>query len=499
MSVQQHSILTLLLLCGIYLMAWTQDKTPQTSQADPMEVGKNWSLFSEYEKNGDCVSAVPYGWKVMKLDAGRFKTLYTRMADCYFSFYDKETSGAKKKVYADTMISILDSGIKYVPERAASFWLRKAYALENYYENRDSAAIAAYEKVLELDFAGTDFAYMDRLGLLYIKNMERNPELKLRAISLYQKVVENLVDKFEKLKVGMSTQDVRSLVGDPNETGETVYEKWKAQRWTYEKDHAILFFVDGKLKGWDRSTVSAQQFAIDRLKRLITDPKELIALAEKKLASDPENLEYIWSTAQAYLQADQLDGAERYLEKLVKKSPKTASYWNELGKIQQRLRKFRQAIDAYENSLKYNDALKENLLNIAVCYRELKNFNSARTYALRAASRERGWGQPYMHIGEIYKAAVEDCILSTKAGDWTKLDLNDKLVYKLAQDSFLRAKAVEPGLANEADTRVRELSTLVPTKEDYFFNRDRIREDKMDIQSPCYGWIGEPVSVPSLK
>lgn len=435
MAIHTKSILTSLLLCGTLILAQAQDKGSSTSQVDPAEVGKNWSLFSEYEKNGDCASAVPYGWKVMRLDPTKFKTLFARLAGCYYAFYEKET-GPKKQAFADTMMMIYDEGIKYAPERAASFWLQKAYALENYYEGRADEAIKAYEKVLELDFKGTDFAYIDRLGLLYINGMDKHPEDKEKAVKLYRRVAEM----------------------DPS-----------------------------------------NQTVVDRLKRLISDPKELIVLAEKKLASDPDNLEYIWSTAQAYLQADRLDGAEKYLEKLVKKSPKTASYWNELAKVQQRERKFRQAIDSYENSLKYNEALKENILNIAVCYRELKNFNSARTYAQRATTKEKGWGRPYMEIGENYKAAVEDCIMNSKGGDWTKLDINDKLVYKLAQDSFIRARSIDATLANEAEARMRELNTLVPTKEDYFFHRDHIRGGKMEIQGTCYGWIAESVPVPTLK
>ena len=33
---------------------------------DSMEVVKNYSLFSEYHKNKDFESALPYGWKVIE-------------------------------------------------------------------------------------------------------------------------------------------------------------------------------------------------------------------------------------------------------------------------------------------------------------------------------------------------------------------------------------------------------------------------------------------------
>ena len=405
------------------------------AKVDPSEVGKNWSLFSEYQKNGDCKTATPYGWNVLRMNPKRFKTLYTKMGECYYAFYEKETDGNIRKAYADTMVMLYDLGIQHVPDRASTYWLSKAYALENYFEGRDADATAAYEKAISLD-PKTDFAYVDRLGVLYIKHIPDNLVNRQKAIELYRKAQE----------------------ADPKNE------------------------VPG-----------------ERLKRLITDPKELIEIAEKLLANDPNNIERIWSAAQAHIQAEQYDGAEKHLNKLIKMAPKTANYWNELARVQQRQQKFKQAIDSYEKALNLNPALKENLLNITVCYRELNNYSAARTYALRAAQREKGWGRPYIEIAELYKAAVERCIKEAKGGDWSKLDINDKLVYKLAADSYARAKAVDSSIGNEADLRIRELSTLVPSREDYFFHRDKIRNGTMTIESPCYTWIGEPVPVPPLK
>lgn len=421
----------LLLVLGITLLAVTCS-TAQTG--NQQELLKNWSLFSEYQRNGDCVSAVPYGWAVIKIDPARFKTLYQKMGDCYFAFYEKATDDVKK-AYADTLIMIYDLGIKHVPDRAATHWLQKAYALENYYEGREAEAIVAYEKAIELDFKGTDFAYIDRLGQLYKKNSETNPAFKEKALQLYQRVLD----------------------ADPS-----------------------------------------NQVATERIRTLVTDPKELVAVYEKLLATDPENVEYIWNAARVNILAEQYPAAERHLLKLVKKAPNNPTYWNELAKTQQRERKFKDAIDSYERALKLNQALKENWLNISTCYREMKNFTQARVYAQRAASSDKGWGRPYIEIAEIYKAAVEDCIMSTKGGDWSKLDINDKLVYKLAQESYARAKQVEPGIANEANQLSNALSTLVPSKEDYFFYRSSIQNGKMAIQGKCYEWVKESVTVPAL-
>lgn len=400
------------------------------SQNNDAEAAKNWSLFFEYHKNGDYVTAVPYGWKVIQLSPARFKTVYTKLAECYYNFYQQADS-TLRIAYADTMISLYDLGIKNIPERNSALWLSRGYALTNYFQGRDLEAIESYEKALAED-PKTDFAYFDQLGMLYRKHMEENPSFKMKAIDLYRGQKER----------------------DPN--------------------NALV---------------------VDRLKSLISDPQELINLAEQDLKNDPENLEKIWNAAQAYIEAEQYSGAESHLRKLVKKSAKNANYWNELAKVLQREAKYKQAIDAYEEALKLNPALKENLLNITVCYRMMKNYTAAKSTALKAAQREKGWGRPYMEIGEIYKAAVEACVRDTKGGDWAKLDIDDKLVYKLAQEAFARAKNVDPSLVNEANQRTNELSTLVPTREDIFFHKGRIVNGRMRIGGDCYNWIDEQVAV----
>lgn len=538
----------------------TEAQASNTSgKVEQAELIKNWSLFFEYHKNGEFVTAVPYGWNVYRLNPTRFKALYSKLADCYYSFYkrakigrlivgtpqedilkilgepssrdenvsyknktasrwtyeaersvlyfvdgklkgwDRANGFENPKAYADTMLMIYDYGIKHVPDRAASFWLAKGFASENYYDGRELEAIAAYAKAIELDFASIDLFYVDRLGILYAQNVKENPNFRQQAIDLYQKVLNAPAVGLDLIKVGLTQTEVTSILGQPSKTVEAVYQNIKTTSWIYEKENAIIYFADGKVKGWVREgPPPSKEIAAERLRRLVTDPKELVEIAEKRLTHDPENLEKMWEAVIANRDAELWESAEKHLQKLVKKQPKNATYWNELGKVQQRQLKFKPAIDSYETALKNDPSLKENYLNVSTCYRMLGNYTAARSSALRAARADRSWGRPYFEIAEIYKSAVEKCVMQTKAGDWSKLDIDDKLVYKLAQDNFARAKAVEPVLANEANQRITELSTLVPAKEDLFFFRSRIRDGKMTLQSPCYGWIGEAVSVPTF-
>ncbi len=404
----------------------------QGTQQDSIEVLKNWSLFYEYYKTGDYNSAVPYGWFVMKMQPSRFKTLYKAMEKIYLKYYE-EAPQDKKTAYADTLLIIYDNAIKYHPENASEYYLRKGYVLENYYTGRELDAISAYEKGIELDFENTEFYYIDRLGVLYIKNMEQYPEFREKAIELYRRVIDK-----------------------------------------------------------DPQNVTAN----DRLRSLVKDITELIELNKKRLEIDPENVELIWTVANLYIRAEDYKSAIPYLEKLTKKAPDNETYWNRLGYSYQRIGEYRKAIDTYNRSLKINPDAKEIILNIAICYRELDNFEQARLWARRAMAKDKNWGRPYIEIAQIYESAVSKCVKTTKGGDWTKLDFTDKLVYQLAVEYYELAKRIDPSVANEANQRIKNLETLVPTQEDYFFNKRKIKDGKIQITGGCYDWIGESITVP---
>jgi hypothetical protein len=76
------------------------------------------------------------------------------------------------------------------------------------------------------------------------------------------------------------------------------------------------------------------------------------------------------------------------------------------------------------------------------------------------------------------------------------LIFTDKLVYQLAVEYYQLAKKIDPSVENEAIQRIKNLETLVPTQEDYFFNKKKIKDGKVAITGGCYDWIGESITVP---
>lgn len=143
----------------------------------------------------------------------------------------------------------------------------------------------------------------------------------------------------------------------------------------------------------------------------------------------------------------------------VEPSPESAFL---IGKMLMKRQKWGDAIDYLKEGEKIDDSetRADCYLYIAECYRNLKSYSSARTYALKSANERPDDGNPYIMIGDMY-AASKDCGSN---------DLEKKAVYWVAVDKYNKAKQVDPGVAEIANDRIKSYSIYFPPKEDIFFH-----------------------------
>lgn len=316
------------------------------SHQDTLKIYRQWSLFAEYHKNADYLSALPYGWEILKLDPARFKTIFLRMEDCIKQLHDSSaTLENDKQLYADTLLYLYDLAIQVQPENAAYFYKNKAYVLETWYNSRDLDALAAYEKAYKAD-PDLDFYYVDRMGLIYMRYSADSSDYKLKALELYQTISNK----------------------DPN--------------------NAV---------------------AIERMKSLAENIDQLIDITYQSWKLDKENISKAWQYASITFQAGEYAKAVEPLEFLVKKTPDSESYWNRLATSYQKIEKYSKAIDAYKKAFDLNPKTKEYPLNIGVCYKELGQFSTARNYFYKAAEIGNSWGMPYIYEAMLYQSAVQNC------------------------------------------------------------------------------------------
>jgi tetratricopeptide (TPR) repeat protein len=112
-----------------------------------------------------------------------------------------------------------------------------------------------------------------------------------------------------------------------------------------------------------------------------------------------------------------------------------------------------------------------------IYYTEMNNYPRSREYARNSLEFNPNNGSAYLLIGIMYaksRSIYDDPVLS-------------KTVYWVAVDKFVRAKQVDPSIADEANKLINTYSGHFPTKDDMFF------QPQLKAGSSFFvgGWIGE--------
>jgi len=111
------------------------------------------------------------------------------------------------------------------------------------------------------------------------------------------------------------------------------------------------------------------------------------------------------------------------------------------------------------------------------------NFSSARSNALKAIEANPEWGQPYILIGKAY---------ATSASSIGDDEFTHKTAYWAAVDKFLRAKSVDPEVADEANNLINLYVKHFPEEKEIFF-----QGLEKGGSYTVGGWIGERTTVRS--
>ena len=142
------------------------------------------------------------------------------------------------------------------------------------------------------------------------------------------------------------------------------------------------------------------------------------------------------------------------------------------------------AIEYYEQAINEEKDITEKAnycYELAQVIYERKDYPKVRTLANQAISLNPKWGKPYILIGKIYADS------SKSIGE---SDVQQRIVYCLAVDQFIKAKAIDPESAVEAEKEITQYSQYFPGNEDAHF--ENIKEGS---NYKIGGWINESTIV----
>jgi len=320
-------------------------------------------------------------------------------------------------------------------------------------------ALYLYDKAVKYDSANAGY-YLVRKGYVLDKWKHAKPE---DAIAAYEK----------GFALG---QDIPSKVFYLDQLG-TLYRNNMEDNPDYK-----MKALDVYLKLSDLEPENGRWPAI--VASLAEDQEQLKEFMKKAWDADKQNPEKAWKYAKVCKRLGDYASEIEPLLFLTETKPEVINYWNELARAYQKNDQTDKAVSAYKRLISLQPNNRDSYFNLALLYKNMGQYSVARNYLKKAAKVSPGWDYPLYIEAGLYEQAARNC----------GFDFKDKLVYKLAQDTYRKVAAMGGEHAAAARDRVRALANSVPTKEDYFFRKKK-NGDVIKIGGKCYGWINKSVTV----
>jgi len=344
-------------------------------------------------------------------------------------------------------------------------------------------------------------AYIDTLMMVYDARIENFGKegyvLGRKGVDLYQLRVKDYEQAYEILTKSVEIEgdasfpDVmvflmrgtKKMIDEGKIAEDVIFDNYDLCSKIIEVNIEANQDNERKLSNWENVRGN-----IDLIFEPFATCEAIIKIYSPKFQENPEDLKMLKKLTKL-LDRKKCTEDQLYFDATVKlydlePSPESAYM---IGKMLMKNQKYAEAIDYLKEGEKLEDSENKAdcFLYIAECYRILKNYSSARTYALKSAGERPGDGNPYIIIGDMYAASTKNCGSN---------DLEKKAVYWAAVDKYRKAKRVDPDIADIANDRISSYSIYFPIKDDIFFHG--LNEGDEYIVE-C--WINEKTTIRAAK
>ncbi len=359
---------------------------------------------------------------------GRVKYQFDDGVKLYKHFFAETDDLAKKKIYADSIITIYNKRVECHPDDAD--YVNARLGFDSYYTLGDYVGEnEAFDRLkAAFDSKGKDVEYF-----------VINPFTKL----LYDNIVAENMDHEEGRKYATMVFDAIEQGLDECDTN--------CESWEIINDYAPkrLEALEG-LRGF----YGCEYYTTKYMDLYNTNPEdcETINDISRKLkwggcANDhPNVMELAAAKAKNCYVAPPPEGPLK----------RAFNTYNE-GNYRDAITLFEEFVNKTEDQ---NKKAKYMLLIAKIYYGDIKNFPQARQYALKAAELRSAWGEPYILIGKLYASSGPLC---GPGRGW-----DSQIVTWPAIDMFTKAKNVDPSISDEANKWIRQYRQYMPKKEDIF-------------------------------
>ena len=445
----------------------------------------NLSMYREYFKQWEAAKYAPEAfseemvtaWRNVFLNCPRASQLVYTNGEKIMDYYIR-TDSKNKDAYIDTLNMLADTRAQYFPNdpktgapQVASIMGKKGLLVYTYNKNRYEEAYNILKDAVALDPSQLQGASIDAYFKSTIDMVNSGKEEKMTVINVYQELSEVLDDNIKVL-------------------AETVAQLEEAKATAEEAGD------DSGIAGFDKQIEKSEKSIninkgvknnLDNLFQPFASCEDLIKVFSAKMAENPNDVTLL-KRITTILDKKECTDSKLFLEAAVKlnelePSPE-ASY--SLGLKFFKDRKWNDAATFFEQATKTenNDRKYRAYRNLGMCYQNMGSLSRARDIFRRAAQVDPTNGEPYLLIGMLYAESSKQF-----SGD-----IDSKAVFWAAVDKCVKAKTLDPSIADRANSLIRSYSQYFPSMETIFFN------DYSEGQSyNVGGWIGESTTIRAKK
>lgn len=400
------------------------------------------SLYREFYRQKNIKDAFPH-WRWVFLNCPlSSQNLYIDGAKMVSSRIEESKDVSVKSKYIDTLMMIYDQRIISF-NREAYVLGRKGIDMVTYRPENVEENYKVFKRAVELggnDTESTTLAYYFQtiLGMVQIEKLE-----KIAIVEAYDQI-----------------SDIIDFNLSKNQDKPKSIEAW------------------GNIKA-----------NIEQAFEPFASCEDLISIYTKKFAETPENVEMLTKMTMMLdrkkcTDSDLFFAATEQLHKL-QPSGKSAYLMGSMSREKKQFSKaadyLGQAVELAENT---DDKVKALNMLAAVNY-EQHNYPQARANALKILQINPSYGKAYIFIGDLYAASSSMC---------NEDDLSGKTVFWAAIDMYIKARNVDPSVAEEANNKIGQYSRYYPASSDLFF---RDMQEGASYTVGC--WINENTTIRGIK
>ena len=411
----------------LFAQKGVEDGSKYGQGEDAMRCKKNLSLFTEYAKQKNYKDAEA-GWLICFNECPAASSSIYYYGERILKWKIKSAATNEDKLASiDMLMKMYDQRIKY-------FGTHPKYP-EAYILGQKGLSLYTY-KSSDINAVKEAFGYLDAS----IDGMGTNSK-------------STVIQQYMVLAVKLYKSD--ELSGEEFIVG-------------YEKVQTLL----DQLISSNPSVASDYQAIKDNFEQLFAasgaaDCETLSEMFNKNLAGNEENKEFLAKNVRLFkkVECDESDAFYKASELLHAVEPSAESAYG-IAKMYLKNQDVDKALEYYNEAveLEQDDEAKASYYyQIAGIYFSNKKDNAgARSYAKKAIALKPNWGDPYMLIGNMYAQAAVKKEISDK-------DIENQYAFWAACDMFKKAAAVDPEVAEKANSSAKTYSAYFPGKEEAFF------------------------------